>query len=412
MRILHTSDWHLGKSLEGRDRQQEQIQVLDEICQIADEEQIDLVLIAGDIYQTVNPPAWAENLFYETLHRLSDFGRRGIIVISGNHDQPERIRAANPLADKQAIYLIGLPSDQLAPSIYKRQGQVHTLNAGTGWLELAIPSVDEVAMVSVLPYPSEARLKQLLTASTDIKEIRSAYSEHIGGFFTNHRSIFRKDTVNLAMSHLFIQGGETSESEIEIQVGGAYTVETQHIPEFYQYVALGHLHRAQNVKGTPSLTRYSGSPLAYSFSEANHRKSVTIVEAKANEQAIVKEIPLHSGKPLIQKKIKNGIPELEAWTVTEGAIPSWIDLELYVPNPLSIEEIQRIRKLHDGFINIRLITPELARDIETIDIISREPKEQFERFYIQKTGSQPRKEVIDLFTEIFNLQSEEEANDE
>ncbi|WP_339062863.1 exonuclease subunit SbcD [Tepidibacillus marianensis] len=122
MRVLHTADWHLGKTLEGRDRQQEQIKVMEEICQIADDEQIDLVLIAGDIYQTVNPPAWAEQLFYETIHRLSNFGKRAVVVISGNHDQPERIRAAHPLADKQGVYLLGLPTDQVQPTFLKARG--------------------------------------------------------------------------------------------------------------------------------------------------------------------------------------------------------------------------------------------------------------------------------------------------
>lgn len=408
MRILHTSDWHLGKTLEGRDRQEEQIEVLEEICQIVDDQKIDVIIIAGDIYQTVNPPAWAENLFYETVHRLSDFGKRAVIVISGNHDQPERIRAANPLADKQGIYLIGLPTDEIATSLLKRDNQVHTVQAGVGWLEIAIPPVNESAVISTLPYPSESRLKQLFVDSADLKEIRKAYSEYIFKWFSSQKEAFRKDTINLAASHLFIQGGETSESEIEIQVGGAYTVEPIHIPDFFDYVALGHLHRAQTVKGTPSLTRYAGSPLAYSFSEANHKKSVTIIDIEKNREAIVDEIYLKSGKPLIQKKIQHGINELEIWATSEGVIPSWIDLELHVDHPLSIEEIQRIRKLHDGFINIRVITPEIEDEIESIDLSSKQPAELFERFYKYKTGAAPKKEVLQLFNELFHLQNEGE----
>ncbi|MET3292747.1 UNVERIFIED_CONTAM: exonuclease SbcD [Brevibacillus sp. OAP136] len=100
MRVLHTADWHFGRLLEGRDRRQEQEAFVTELCAIADERNVDVVLIAGDVYDSVNPPAWAEELFYEALERLSNNGKRGVVVIAGNHDQPERVRAAAPLAHK------------------------------------------------------------------------------------------------------------------------------------------------------------------------------------------------------------------------------------------------------------------------------------------------------------------------
>ncbi len=412
MKILHTADWHLGKSIEGRERQEEQIKVMDEICQIADEEQIDLVLIAGDIYQTVNPPAWAENLFYETIHRLSDYGKRGVIVISGNHDQPERIKAANPLADKQGIYLVGMPTDQLQPSIFTRDGQVIVKDAGIGWLQLNLPKKNESAMVSVLPYPSESRIKQLFTQSYDSKEIRKAYSEFIGKWYTAQESLFKKDTVNLAMSHLFVQGGSASDSEIEIQVGGAYTVEPNHLPSYVQYVALGHLHRPQAVKGTPSLTRYAGSPLAYSFSEANHKKSVTILDLKPGGTAEPYEIPLRSGNPLIAKDFVNGIIEFETWIEEDGKNPAWLDITLHVPHPLSMEEITRIRKMHDGIIHIRVLTPELEEALNTITTNSKDPAELFHKFYQFKVGAEPNREVVQLFLELFQQQEEEMGDEE
>ena len=412
MKVLHTADWHLGKSLEGRERQEEQIKVMDEICQIAEDEQIDLVLIAGDIYQTVNPPAWAENLFYETIHRLSDYGKRGVIVISGNHDQPERIKAANPLADKQGIYLIGMPTDQLQPSVFAREGQVVVKEAGVGWLQLIIPKKNESAVVSVLPYPSESRFKQLFSQSSEIKEIRKAYSEYIGKWYVAQESLFKRDTINLAMSHLFVQGGSASDSEIEIQVGGAYTVEPRHLPTNVQYVALGHLHRPQAVKGTPSLTRYAGSPLAYSFSEANHKKSVTILDVKPGSTAMPYEIPLRSGTPLIAQHFHSGLTEFENWLEGEGKNPAWLDITLHVPHPLSMEEIHRIRKMHDGIIHIRVLTPELEQAMDTMTFDSKNPAELFQRFYQYKVGAEPNQEVIQLFLELFQQQEEEMGDEE
>ncbi|TCS84205.1 exodeoxyribonuclease I subunit D [Tepidibacillus fermentans] len=409
MRVLHTADWHLGKMLEGRDRQQEQIEVMEEICKIAEDEKIDLVLIAGDIYQSVNPPAWAEQLFYETIHRLSNYGRRGVVVISGNHDHPERIRAAHPLADKQGIYLFGLPVDQVQATLLKgTDKQIRVIQSGVGWFELYHPTIDEKVIMFTLPYPSEARLKQLLSEQADLREIRSSYSNFIRNWFSSLKSFNRDSSISIAMSHLFVQGGLATDSEVEIQVGGAYTVDPAHLPDYVQYIALGHLHRPQNVKGASTFTRYAGSPLAYSFSEANHKKSVTIVDLKPREKAEYYEIFLSSGKPLIQKTIQGGVSELENWLHHEANQPLWIDLTLHVEHPLSIEEIQRIRKMHEGLIHIKVITPESKQAMNRLENYSKDPRELFERFYQQKMGAAPRKEVVDLFVELFHQQVEEE----
>lgn len=113
MRILHTADWHLGKTLEGRSRLEEQAEFLDELNQIVKDEHIDVVVMAGDAFDTVNPPARAEQLFYESLSALSDKGKRQVVVISGNHDNPDRLSAASPLTNEQGIHLIGYPTNDL-----------------------------------------------------------------------------------------------------------------------------------------------------------------------------------------------------------------------------------------------------------------------------------------------------------
>lgn len=402
MRILHTADWHLGKTLEGRDRSEEQIRVMEEICEIAEAEAVDLVLMAGDVYQTVNPPAWAENLFYETIHRLSDFGRRAVVVISGNHDNPERIRAANPLADKQGIYLIGLPKDELHPSQMPQKGSAYAINAGIGMLECAIPGCDHTAVLSLLPYPSESRLKELLSASPDITDIRDAYSERIGQWFTAQSSFYRRDTVNLAMSHLFVQGGIESDSERQIQLGGAYTVEPDKLPRRAQYVALGHLHRPQSVKKAGTEVRYAGSPLAYSFSEAGQEKSVVIVEAEPGQPVSTRMVPLTAGRPLTRWVVKSGLPQLEQWCEEGRDHDAWIDLELHLSHPLTHEEIQRIRKMHRGFVHIRPVFPEIEQVTQAFQHLSKRPEDLFRRFYRERTDSEPREEVVQLFLQLLN----------
>ena len=340
MRILHTADWHLGKTLEGRSRLLEQEEFLDELYEIVTDQQVDVVLMAGDAFDTVNPPALAEQLFYESLSRLSDKGKRQIIVIAGNHDNPERLVAAKSIASSQGITLIGNPR--------------------TNGLQLWVPTCEQDLHIAALPYPSESRLKELLEESQAEEALRLKYDERIKELFQQMTHGFRPDTVNIAMSHLFIAGGESTDSERPIQVGGAYTVSPSSLPQQAQYVALGHLHRPQTMVKAQTIARYSGSPLAYSFSEAGYAKSVTLIEIQPGKAAEWQEIYLRSGKPLVRWKAAEGVQQVYQWLDEGRDKLAWIDLEIHLKHALSIEEIHRLRKLHAGFVQIRPVFEETS----------------------------------------------------
>ncbi len=173
IRILHTADWHFGKTLEGRERISEQKQFVEELGAICDEEKIDLVLVAGDVFQTVNPSAQAEELFYSALSLLASGGTRGVVVIAGNHDHPERIKAAQKVADQLGITLLGYPKDVVYP-LQIGDGRIEWLDGGTGWLELSIPGCEEHAVIAAVPYPSEARLNEVMSETLQDDEFQSA----------------------------------------------------------------------------------------------------------------------------------------------------------------------------------------------------------------------------------------------
>ena len=251
MRILHTGDWHLGKNLEGASRMDEQELFLKDFIDIVEDNEIDLVIIAGDVYDSSNPPARAEKMFYDTLKKLSKNGERVTLIIAGNHDNPERLVAAGPLAMEHGIIMVGTPKTVVQCGEY---GQHKVINSGEGFIEIEINN--EKAVILTVPYPSEKRLNEVLYGEMDSDEDRlKTYGERIKSLFDSLKKNYREDPINLAVSHLFAMGSEEGGSERSIQLGGSYIVNGSCLPEEAQYIALGHVHKPQVVPGTNKRAR-------------------------------------------------------------------------------------------------------------------------------------------------------------
>lgn len=408
MRILHTSDWHLGKSLEQINRISEQREFIDCLCTTVEEQKIDLVLVAGDIYDTYNPSAAAEELFYEAIERLNDKGRRAVVVIAGNHDNPERLCAASALTYKTGIILLGYPASDAGE--YKINDiDISITDSGPGWLELSVPGCEHHAVIITMPYPSEARLEEVLSQEADEGSLQRAYSEKIGGIFANLGAKFRDDTVNLIVAHLFLMGGSTSDSERTLQVGGAMTVNPGIMPDKTHFAALGHLHRPQEIRNAPCPVFYAGSPLAYSFSESDYSKAVYIVDAKPGEKAVVTPVYLDCGKPLRKWVAEEGVGQAIKWC-EEGRDPNaWIDLEIVTDRVLTSDEQKNIRSLHPGIINIR---PRLKLgETEILPSLSREGKkidDLFSDYYKYRMGASIPDDLMAAFIEVLNDNDVEE----
>ncbi len=408
MRILHTADWHLGRTLEGRSRQEEHEAFVDELCAMVREERIDLVLIAGDVFDTGNPSAAAEELYCDALARLGENGRRAVVVIAGNHDSPDRLTAVQALAQRHGATIFGYPYDD--PGVYTPgPDRVQRVATGPGWAELTVPGVDHSAVVLALPYPSESRLRKLIADTLGEEELQRSYSDQVKGWLGAAAGRFRTDAVRLVTSHLYMAGGvESDVVERPIQMGGAYTVHPGAVPGTAQYVALGHLHRPQEIHGTAAVTRYSGSPISFSFNETGYVKGVTVVEVEPRDPAPrVRHVPISAGRPLVRWVAEDGLAQVERW-VAEGKDPTaWISLEVHTEHPLTLEQVHRLRAMRPEFVHIRAVLPAEAEAAATAEPQRLGVDEQFVRFYSQVRGGPPAPELVRLFLELVNAGDEE-----
>ncbi|MEW1697316.1 exonuclease SbcCD subunit D [Streptomyces sp. NPDC091278] len=250
MRLLHTSDWHLGRSFHRVGLLEAQAAFLDHLVATVHEHRVDAVLVAGDVYDRAVPPLPAVELFDTALHRLAGAGVP-TVMISGNHDSARRLGVGAGLIDRAGIHL-------------------RTDPAAVGTPVVLADEHGDVALYG-LPYLEPALVRERLGAEKAGHEaVLAAAMDRVRADLATRPA----GTRSVVLAHAFVAGGEPSDSERDITVGGVAAVPAG-IFDGVDYVALGHLHGSQTV--TPRV-RYSGSPLAYSFSEADHRKTMWLVD--------------------------------------------------------------------------------------------------------------------------------------
>ena len=399
MKFIHTSDWHIGKNLEGHSRLEEQEKFCDDFVKIVEENNIDMVIIAGDVYDTSNPPAGAETLFYKTICRLADDGNRCVLVIAGNHDNPERLSAVSPLAKEQGIIILGYPLSSTTESKYKG---FEITEAGRGYLKLNIGG--EKATIITLPYPSEKRLNDAIRNVDDENELQKNYSNKVGDIFRKLEENFEDDSINIAVSHLFVSGVDPSDSERQIQLGGSLVVDKHDLPQKAQYTALGHLHKPQKASERLNVY-YSGSPLQYSVKERIYAKGANIVEIHANETPVVEQVYFNNYKPIEVFKC-DGIEEALKVCEENKDRDIWSYFEIKTDEVISQENIKKMKEYLKDIIEIKPIITSHYEE-ENIDLKEKSMAQLFNDFYKFKEKCEPRGELMDLFLNIVSEEGEE-----
>jgi exonuclease SbcD len=357
MKLLHTSDWHVGKILKGRDRLAEQRDVLAEIVTIAKQHQVDAVLVAGDLYETAAPSAEAQKLVVSTLRKLARAGIE-VIAIAGNHDHAGTFEAYRAVMRDAGIHLYGA----FRPA---SNGGVHRFTAR---------STGEQAVVAILPFLSQ----RYAVRATEIVENTPAqnvgsYDQMVRDILANLTAEFSDTTVNLVLAHLTCTGGALGGGERAAQSIFEYHVPASVFPVEAHYVALGHLHRRQSLPAACPV-HYSGAPLAVDFGEQDNTNVVCLVEVTPTTPAQVTDIPIRSGQrlrtvsgtveQLLTKAIEFGDDYLRVWVNEPTRAGLRDQIADALPNALEI-------RIHPDFA-----TATSGRKV-TVDHASRTPGQLF-----------------------------------
>ncbi|MEJ2200844.1 MAG: exonuclease SbcCD subunit D [Desulfuromonadaceae bacterium] len=367
MRILHTSDWHLGRQFHQVSLLEDQRFVLDQIVQIVRERQVDLVLVAGDIYDRSVPPAAAVELLDETVNRLCKELGVPLILLAGNHDGPQRL---------------GFGARQLAVA------GLHV--AGPLWRvpqPVIIPGEEGPVAFYPIPYADPAMVRQVHGVEVAGHDQAMAY------LLEQIRQDNGPERPCVVLAHCFLAGGEVSESERPLAIGGAEQVSPEQFRDF-SYAALGHLHGPQ-YRGAEHI-RYSGSPLKYSFSEAQQRKSVTLVELAGRGPVAIEQIPLTPRHDL--RILEGSLDELLAAGRNDPQRDDYLLVRLSDTHAI-LDVMSKLREVYPHVLHLE--RPGLLARNEGLEVNRERLKKgelaMFEDFYDQVSGralSEEQRQIV------------------
>ncbi|MDP9405693.1 MAG: exonuclease subunit SbcD [Actinomycetota bacterium] len=366
MRILHTADWHVGRTIRGRSRAEEHEAVLAEIVAIAAEHAVDLVLVAGDQFDTAAPSPEAERIVWRALLDLAATGAR-VVVVAGNHDNPSRLAAVAPLLAANGV-VVGA-------------GVVRPGDGGV--VDVPTPS-GERARVALLPFLSQravVRADELMRAAAD---------QHAGHYDQRVRNVvaalcggFGPDTVNLVVSHLFVSGGVVGGGERSAHTIFEYAVAATAFPATAHYVALGHLHRAQRIPA-PAPVHYAGSPLQLDFGETADAKSVTLVDAAPGRPAEVRTVALTAGRRL--RTLRGTLDQLEAQAGTTG--DDYLRVVVVGDRRAGLGEL--VRGWFPEAVDVGVEMPERRADEAAPPRLGRSPAALFDEYLAERSAADER----------------------
>ncbi len=382
MKALHTSDWHVGKRIGRYDRLDEYRAVIGEVVAIANDEEVDLVLHSGDLFDRPVPPIEALDVAFSGLVELSSNGRRPVVVIAGNHDSAGFFEALAPFLRGYNIHMVG---------------EIRRPDKG-GVLDLE--TLHGRAVVSCFPFLREGRAFHVWDAIEDhykqyadrLRAISEAYSTYAG-------QLAGGDAVQFLTAHFLVGGAKVHghgapRGERALHMGEAYAATSEAIPPGPQYVALGHIHAPQPVPGAKVPAEYAGSLLELDFGEAGEQKRVVVVEAEPGVPATVRSLPLNGGRRLVRAR-----GEWQELLKRDDVHDSYLDLTVQTAGP-DPGLVDRARDEFDYLVHVRADYP--RADAEMSSRGGRSLDELYGMYYETAEGVAAPEELLAAFRQVMD----------
>lgn len=375
MRILHTSDWHLCKPLYRRDRTAEYEAVLDEVVAIAGDQDADLVVHSGDLFDRSLPGPEVVGLALRTLVRLTDGGTRPVVVVAGNHDNPRLFEALAPVMAPLGVHLVG------------------ELRSPDGGRRLEIATPGGPVMIGAIPWVMPAKAVDFM------HDPGTAYGTLADAMGSLVRRLAPRpgDPVSVLLAHFMVGGVKVRMGEPtgmkELHLGDAFAATGAAVNHDFSYVALGHIHAPQPVPGAP-VGEYAGSLLQLDFGERGEEKRVVVVDAEPARPATVTSVPLGAGRPLL--RAAGTFDELSSRADLDDA---WLDLTIATDGPPTAEDVAGWQARFPDAVRL---TPdyETSADDGATHVVAGRPLGELYAEYHQREHGEPGDELLALFDEI------------
>lgn len=382
MRILHTSDWHAGRLWKGMDRLSELVACFDQMAAFVRREQVDVVLVSGDVFDTGSPPAAAERAVFGFLREVGDAGAKSV-VIAGNHDSADRVDAWGVLTELVGVRAVGRP---------------RSISKG-GLIRIDVPRSGETAMVAALPFASPGRLMSALDRVAEETRSRLRYATALRGLVEHLCGGFQAGAVNVLMAHTHLDGATFSGSERKVHLGDAWAARAEAIPAEASYVALGHIHRPQRVEAARAPTEYAGSPMQLDFGEEGETKSFVVVDVTPGLPAKVERIPYEGGRPL--RSVRATLEQLEAESEALREA-GWlrVTVPLETPDP---DVAGRVRRLLPNVVSVMVDLP-VADEVAdpTRPEAGASPAELYRAYHRRAHGRAPDDTLVAAFEALYD----------
>lgn len=376
MRIVHTSDWHAGRLWRGVNRLPELAAALEDLGEFVVREGVDLVLMSGDVFDSPVPPAEAERVVFEFFKRVGCSGVKAV-VIAGNHDSPSRVHAWGTLLELVNVWAVPRP-----------------LRADEGGVVEITTARGERAVVAAVPFAPPGAFVRALDLGEGEVIIHQKYADTLRRLIQQLCARFRDDAVNLLVAHAFLEGAVLSGSERQVHVGEQWAATPQSLPPQAHYVALGHVHRPQQVEGAPAPAHYAGSVLQLDFNEAGEEKSFVVVEAKPAQPVRIHRVMYRGTVPLVDVHFSS-LEDLER-RAPECREEAWLRVTVQLPRP-DPDLSARVRRLLPRAVVVRAQLPEAQEVHPAVDRQRLSPQELYRLYHRHRYGTDPDRALLAAF---------------